>query len=148
MPAQYWRFDGAYQDAPEPPAPCQLIMAGCVQTCPPPWACSPWQGFPGWQFPPAYIQGPIYVDGLATPPPAYGVVRPPPPDAGEKLPPPPTEEAKKYGKKDVPKRKENPATPPKMPEGANYMFDREHTMLHIFGNTHPVWEPKYKDAPR
>ena len=92
------------------------------------------------------MPGPIYINGLATPPPAYGNVSPPPPDADGNLPPAPPKEDKKDAKKK--ERKANPAAPPKMPEGCNYMYDQSHTMLHIFCKTHPVWEAEYKNAPK
>jgi hypothetical protein len=78
-------------------------------------------------------------------------VSPPPPDADGKLPSPPPKDDKKGEKKGEAKKKEkkeNPCAPPKMPDGCNYMYDKSHTILHIFCKTHPVWEDKYKNAPK
>jgi hypothetical protein len=97
------------------------------------------------------MPGPIYINGLQTPPPQYEAVSPPPPDSDGNLPPPPPKDDKKDEKKDESKKKEtkeNPAAPPKMPQGCNYMYDKNHTMLHIFCKTHPVWESKYNDTPK
>ena len=155
MPAKYWRFEGGYQEAseptPDPAAPCQQIMAGwnCVPNNSP-WGCAPC-GYPGWLPPGPFAPGPVYINGLQTPPPAYGVVSPPPPNADPTLPPAPPEDGKKGEEKKKNKckeKKENPYAPPKMPEGCNYMFDKEHTMLHIFNKTHAVWEEKYKKEPK
>lgn len=158
MPAQYWRFNGGLKDAPEPapPPPCQPIMAGwnCVQNWAQPWIATP-VGYRGCRPPPQFVRGPVYFNGIATPPPPYAYVNPlpaygnlsppPPPDAEENsTPTPPAEERpkKKKGKK------ENYYAPPKLPDHCNYMFDREHTILNIFNKTHQVWEDKCKDQPK
>ena len=111
-----------------------------------PWGCAPW-GYLGCSPQAQFIPGPVYINGLQSPPPAYGVVSPSSPDAAAKPPPAPAEDGKKEDKKSKGK-KENVYAPPKMPGGCNYMFDKEHTMLHIFSKTHAVWEEKYRKEPK
>lgn len=42
------------------------------------------------------------------------------------------------------KKKENVAAPSKLPKHANYMFDQEHTMIHVFSKAAPIWTDKYR----
>ena len=126
-PARYWRADGGYQDAPPPQA---MAPYYCMPNFAP-WWCQPWQQQ-------GYANTPYPVAGLCTPPPAYGQQSPPPPP----LPPAPTQEYKK--KEEEKEKKGNSYAPPKMPNGANYMFDRHHTMVHVFNKAAAVWEEKYR----
>lgn len=149
MPAKYWRFEGGYQDAPEPepepPAPYPM-MAGwnCVPNYASPWGGGPW-GYPGWQPPQAFMPGPVYINGLQTPPPVYANLSPPPPDVDENLPSAPPEDDEEKKKEEKCKKKKNYYAPPSMPPHCNYMFDNEHTILHIFNRTSEVWKEKYKN---
>ena len=102
------------------------------------------------------MPGPVYIKGLRLPPPEYKKLSPPPPGVyGNLLPAPPKLEKKeekkddakaKDEKKEKPK-KENRNAPPKMPGGCNYMFDKHHTMVHIFNKASPIWDDKYKGVP-
>jgi hypothetical protein len=102
------------------------------------------------------MPGPIYINGLMSPPPEYDKLSPPPPDVDGRPPPAPPKREKKEEKKDNVKtdeqkkkeKKQNLNALPKMPPGCNYMVDRDHTMLHIFSKTSPIWEAKYKDSPQ
>lgn len=58
--------------------------------------------------------------------------------------------ASKDGKAEVEKaekdkKKENVVAAPKLPKQANYLFDKEHTMVHIFNKAAPVWTAKYRE---
>lgn len=170
---RYWRADGGYQDVPPPPPPPQVpqpMRMYWIQT-PYGWQMSPYcqpQCPPGYspyptpqELPPAYqqcapqrfVQGPIPIAGLCTPPPDYRKLSPPPPA----LPSPPMHEKKEEdGEEDdesevveiveVKKKKKqhNEAAPPKLVKHGNYMYDKAHTMVHIFNKAAPVWTDKYR----
>ena len=160
--ARYWRADGGYQDVPAaqatpaaPPPGYPFYQMATMQPyqCYPgyqQWQCQPqpeadYQRFQyQWQCQPnGYIQGPIGVGGLWLPPPRYEDVSPPPPSPWCCPPAPPKEDKKKDEKKDD--KKGNPYAPPKLPEGANYLFDKENMMVHIFNKAAPVWSEKYRN---
>lgn len=112
----------------------------------PPWYCTQWAGQ-------QYVRGPVPVNGVyscpqAMPPQcwgpyAFGGGTPPPPY----LPPAPAAKEEEKEQKAEEKKEEkikNPDAPPKLDEGVNYMFDKGHTMLHIFNKAAPIWEEKYQ----
>lgn len=145
-PAHTWRANGGYQDVKESATPEQ--KPGMYW---PPWYCTQWAGQ-------QYVRGPVPVNGVYSHPQAmppqwigpYGVGyagpsggTPPPPYVA---PAPAAEKAKdeKAAETEEEKKVENPNAPPKLDEGVNYMFDKEHTMLHIFNKAAPIWEEKYQ----
>ena len=156
--AKWWRAEGGYQDVPakrEEAAvvvspPPQASMCFC-QTYERPYAFPFGPTFTPWLMPQGgYVQGPIPVAGLSSPPPPYitagepaATCAPPqvcaPPEAEKKE----DKEDKKCEEKKVEKRV-NPWAPPKLPVGANYLFDGDHTMVHIFKKAAPIWTEKYR----
>ncbi|KAK3709995.1 hypothetical protein LTR37_010614 [Vermiconidia calcicola] len=139
--ARHWRADGGYQDAPEPPTPVPVCLPAmyCYPGYGPgygggynPWMCQPYYQCPPYQQYQNYVEGPVGIAGLYTPPPPYGNLSPPPP------PPAPPKEEKKDGE-----QKDKRCAPPKLPEGANYLFDKDNTMLHVFSKAAPIWTEKY-----
>ena len=130
---RYWRADGGYQDVFAPPQAAPMAnpqMMFCYPSYLPYWPQA--QG--------GYIQGPIGIGGLYSPPPPYASPVPP---AQVPLPPCPPVECKKEEEK----KPGNLYAPPALPHGANYMFDKgeNHTMLHIFNKAAPVWTEKYRN---
>ena len=146
-PAYYWRADGGYQEVSEA-QPQQPIatMCGCQLKNAVSMPTFLYPGFAPWMLPQGYMQGPIGVHGLSSPPPPYHAN----PVANAEpctLPAPAVQAPSKppdAPKKEEHKKKENPWAPPEHPHGANYLFDSEHTMLHIFQKAAPIWTEKYR----
>ena len=156
--AKWWRADGGYQDVPEErQQPDQANMCLC-------------QGFgrgvgPGYEYTHAFnptfapwmmpqtsfIRGPIGIAGLSSPPPPppYAPLGGPAPVCAPPIacaPPEPEKKDKNEEKNEEKKKKkqENLWAPPKLPDGANYMFDGEHTTIHIFRKAAAIWTEKYR----
>lgn len=146
----YWRADRGYQtvpeDLPRPPTHSALTVQVQQQANMSYYPSGPWMYQYQYQYqyqqPTSWLQAPVPLGGLATPPPPYAQA----PQAYLQPPPPPPPQVKK---KDAPKKEEkkkpaNPDAPPALPQHANYMYEREHTMLHIFKKAAPVWAEKYQ----
>lgn len=107
-----------------------------------------------WPTPNWWMQGPIPLNGLYTPTPPPQYVHTPPPGEGVYLPPavagektaaePKEKKEEKEDEEEKDGKPKNAAAPPGLQEGENYMFDQEHTMLHIFNKAAPVWAEKYR----
>lgn len=110
----------------------------------PPWYCAQWTGQ-------QYVRGPVPIGGIYSQPqwcgppafiwPGHTAATPPPPYAA--VAPEVKEEKKEPKKEEKDKKPENLCAPPQLDRGVNYMFDTEHTMLHIFNKAAPIWEEKY-----
>ena len=144
--AKWWRADGGYQDVPEEPQQALFNMCFC-QTYGGGYGGPGYgQAFGPWILPQTrFLQGPIPIAGLSSPPPPYAPFGAPTP-ACVPLACAPPEPEKKEDKKEEKKedKKENPWAPPKLPDGANYLFDGEHTMINIFRKAAPIWTEKYR----
>ena len=101
----------------------------------------------------SFVQGPIPLAALlASRPPYAPLIGQPSSPAQAQVdaqtpPSPPAAEPKKDEKKDdkkEDKKEPNAYAPTELPEGVSYMFDNEHTMLHIFNKAAPIWTEKYR----
>jgi len=131
----YWRADGGLQNVPEDSGPSaetlvlyqQYAAMLCSELC-----------LPQWMRPQRFVCGPVGLAGLVGPPVTYAsnaaVVSK---DDAVESPPPPVEDR-------AVKKKPNPWAPPKLEPGINYMFDVEHTSIHIFKKAAPIWTEKYR----
>ncbi|TKA23586.1 hypothetical protein B0A50_07420 [Salinomyces thailandicus] len=110
----------------------------------------------------AYLNGPMGINGLFTPPPSYQILAstptpiqkpaPPAPKAPKKKialpplpppPPPPPPEPQKKSEIAI-KKTSNFYAPPSIPPGTNYWFPAERTQLHIFNKGVKIWEERWK----
>ena len=131
-----WRADGGYQ--PSPGSMPQLF-------CPPNLA---------FKEPLAFVPGPLPVHGVVSAPTPgcpglcpirvpkilKGLIRPKDNDDDN------NKKKRKSSDKDEPGDNPdiNPDYPPTLRPGINYMFPKEHTILHIFNKASPIWEKKYR----
>jgi len=131
----YWRADGGLQDVPEESEPSAETLEPYQQ-----YAAMLYSEpfLPRWMRPQRFVCGPVGLAGLVGPPATYAsnaaVV-----SKVDAIEPPslPVEDK-------VAKKKPNPWAPPKLEPGTNYMFDVEHTSIHIFKKAAPIWTEKYR----
>ncbi|KAK5168614.1 uncharacterized protein LTR77_005923 [Saxophila tyrrhenica] len=141
------------------------------QHAPPPYhqPCAPQQYTPQQYVPQyaprkgaVYVEGPIPIARLYSPPPEYGRVSPPPPPLAPAAVPEKEKESKEDEEKEeqpaeeggpeqeieVKEKKKQERAPvarlPKLEKHTNYLFDKEHTMVHVFNKAAPVWMEKYR----